>query len=263
MNEFFRRLSLPVKLFLLVLFPLALVVFLTSQVYRERVAKMTLLSGYLERINVSSDISDLLNSMQLERRYSYAYALTKSVDARASLETQRPYTDLAIRKLQSRKDSTLKEFRKYTFLEKLNNIRKMVDTNPSSEAVMQYYTTSIFRINTLNLITPVYSNIYLKPVYNDLVAQKLLSEMATYLGIIRANIFNALYTQKNMQGILFGTAGVNEIYKSYEAEFLVKASPATLAAYKAIQENSELKPTQDYIDKRFKTFAFDSSYTAD
>ena len=116
MNGFFRRLSLPVKLLLLVLFPLILVVFLTTEVYKERSSKMALLSGYLERINLSSEISDLLNNLQLERRYSYAYALTKSLDSRASLETQRPYTDLAIKKLEQRKDSTLKDFKKYTAL---------------------------------------------------------------------------------------------------------------------------------------------------
>jgi PAS domain S-box-containing protein len=263
MNEFFRRLSLPVKLLLLILFPLALVIFLTSQVYIERSSKMTLLSGYLERINVSSEISELLNSLQLERRYSYAYALTENIDAHASLETQRPYTDLAIKKLQLRKDSTIKDFTKYTFLNQLADIRKMVDDKPSAETVMQYYTTAIFRINTLNLITPVYSNVYLKPVYSDLVGQKLLSEMATYLGIIRANIFTALYTQKNMQGILFGTAGVNDIYKSYEAELFVKASPATLEKYKQIRSNSELKPTIDYMERCFKTFSFDSLYNAE
>ena len=263
MNEFFRRLSLPVKLLLLVLFPLALVIFLTTQVYKGRSSKMDLLSGYLERINVSSDISELLNSLQLERRHSYSYALAKNLDSRASLEAQRPFTDLAIKKLALRKDSTLKDFTKYTFLYKLPDIRKMVDTNPSAETVMQYYTTAIFRINTLNLVTPIYSNVYLKPVYSDLVGQKLLSEMVTYLGITRANLFTALYTQKNMQGILFGTAGVNEIYKSYEAEFLVKASPATLRLYREARNNSELKPTMDYIERCFKTFSFDSLYNAD
>jgi len=265
MNEFFRRLSLPVKLLLLVLFPLALVILLTTQVYKEKSSKMALLNGYLERINVSSDISDLLNNLQLERRYSYAWALTKNIDARANLETQRPYTDLAIKKLKQRNDSTLKDFEKYTFLNKLGSIRSLVDTTVASaaEIAMQYYTTSIFRINTLNLITPVYNNVYLKPVYSDLVAQKLLSEMATYLGIIRANLFNALYTQKNMQGILFGTAGVNDIYNSYESEFLIKASPATLEEYKEIRNKSELKQTLDYIQRCFKTFFFDSLYNAD
>ena len=104
-------------------------------------------------------------------------------------------------------------------------IRSAIDSGTSQDVVMQYYTTAIFRLNTLNVVVPVGNNSYLNPVFNDLVTQKILSEMTTYLGIIRSNFYNVLYTKKNMVGTLYGLSGVFDIYKSYEAELLTKASP--------------------------------------
>src|SRR5258705_5316644 len=122
MNNFFKKLSLPVKLLLLVLFPLALIIYLTFEIYSEKNKKVELLAGYLERINVSSDISDLINALQLERRYSYAYSLNKNIDSKASYEAQRQVTDLALKTIGQRKDSTLKNFKDYTFLNGLDNV---------------------------------------------------------------------------------------------------------------------------------------------
>ncbi|TMI82624.1 MAG: hypothetical protein E6H10_09290 [Bacteroidetes bacterium] len=192
MNNFFKRLSLPLKLLLLILFPLALVAYLSFELYNEKSKKVDLLAGYIDRIAEAQDISDLINALQLERRQSFAFALKKDIDSRSQLEAQRPVTDLAIKNLEERKDSTLKDFKDYTFLNNLQNTRHAIDSGASADLSMQYYTTSIFRLNTLNIILPVGANRYLKPVYGDLVAQKLLSEMATYLGIIRAN-FKAKY----------------------------------------------------------------------
>jgi len=263
MNNFFKRLSLPLKLLLLILFPLALVAYLSFELYNEKSKKVDLLAGYIDRIAEAQDISDLINALQLERRQSFAFALKKDIDSRSQLEAQRPVTDLAIKNLEERKDSTLKDFKDYTFLNNLQNTRHAIDSGASADLSMQYYTTSIFRLNTLNIILPVGANRYLKPVYGDLVAQKLLSEMATYLGIIRANFYNVLFTKQNMVAILHGLAGVNEIYKSYETEFLSKASPATMERYKKIRNTTALKPTMDYINNVFQKFSFDSLFDAE
>ena len=128
---------------------------------------------------------------------------------------------------------------------------------------MQYYTTSIFRLNTLNIIIPVGNNSYLKPVFNDLITQKILSEMVTYLGIIRANFYNALYTKQNAVGTLYALSGVNEIYKSYETELAAKASPSVMEDYHGMLNRTALKPTLEYINRVFKKFSFDSSYSAE
>jgi len=263
MNNFFRRLSLTTKILLVTVFPMVLIIYLALGIYHEKYEKVQLLEGYMARIDASADISDLINSLQFERRYSFSYALKKDLDSRAQMEIRRPVTDLAIKKIDEGKDSSLKNFEDYTFLKNLDAIRAAIDKGTSQDVVMQYYTTTIFRLNTLNLIVPVGNNTYLKPVYNDLVCQKILSEMVTYLGIIRANFYNVLYTKQNMVGTLYGLAGVNEIYKSYEKEFLIKASPVVLREYETLRTKTTLNPTIDYIDKVFKKFAFDSLYDAE
>jgi hypothetical protein len=263
MNNFFRRLSLTTKLLLLTLFPIALIIYLSIGIYNEKSKKVQLLEGYIDRINESAEISDLINSLQLERRHSFAYALKKDIDSRAQMEIQRPVTDLAIKKLDQLKDSTLKNFEDYTFLKNLGAIRTAIDSGTSQDMVMQYYTTAIFRLNTLNEIVPVGNNRYLQPVFNDLVTQKILSGMATYLGIIRANFYNVLYTKKNMIGTLYGLSGVYEIYKSYETEFLAKGSAQSLEEYKKIRENTKLEPAMNYINDVFQKFSFDSLYDAE
>ena len=107
MTDFFKKLSLPTKLLLLILIPLALITYLSFELYSEKSKKVDLLAGYINRIIVSADISDLINALQLERRHSFSYGLKKDIDSRAQLEAQRPVTDRAIKKLEERNDSTL------------------------------------------------------------------------------------------------------------------------------------------------------------
>ena len=229
----------------------------------EKTRSVQLIQGYIERIDESADIAELIGSLQMERRYSFAYALKKDMDSREQMGAQRSATDLAIKKLDQRNDSTLRNFEDYTFLKNLNGVRSAIDSGTSQDVVMQYYTTAIFRLNTLNIVVPVSNNRYLKPVFNDLVTQKILSEMVTYLGIIRSNFYNLLYTKKNMVGTLYGLSGVFDIYKSYETELLTKASPPFLEEYKKISQNTALRPTMRYIIKTFQKFHLDSLYDAE
>lgn len=196
MNKFFRRLSLTTKLLLLTLFPIAFIIYLSLGIYNEKSKKVQLIQGYIDRIDASAKISDLINALQLERRHSFSYTLKKDIDSRAQMEIQRSSTDLAIKKLDQLKDSTLKNFEDYTFLKNIGAVRTAIDSGTSQDMVMQYYTTAIFRLNTLNLVVPIGNNRYLKPVFNDLITQKILAEMTTYLGIIRSNFYNVLYTKK-------------------------------------------------------------------
>jgi PAS domain S-box-containing protein len=263
MNNFFRRLSLTAKLLLLTLFPIILIVYLSIGIYREKTRNVELIQGYIERIDESADIADLVSNLQTERRHSFAFALKKDMDSRTQMDAQRLVTDLAIKKLDQRNDSILKNFEDYTSLRTLGAVRSAIDSGTSQDVVMQYFTTAIFRLNTLNVVVPVSNNRYLKPVFNDLVTQKILSEMVTYLGIIRSNFYNVLYTKKNMVGTLYGLSGVFEIYKSYETELLAKASPPFLEQYKRTSENTALRPTMRFVIKTFQKFYFDSLYDAE
>jgi PAS domain S-box-containing protein len=257
MKRFFERIPLPVKLILIGSIPLVFVVYLTVQLYAEKSQKVDLLSTYIERIQQSSDISKLIGSLQAERDYSYEYALKK--DLQTEIFLQRPHTDSLLKKL-SVYGHDLTDFTSYTFLNDLDSVRIKIDSSKyAANQVMHYYTTIIFRLNTLNPV-PMGARIYIPEVYDDMVSEKLVAEMITYLGISCTNVYSALYTHAYMVETLVGTLGTWQIYNTYEKELLVKGSPSSIQVYKNLRATAPLKPTVEYLDKLFKTFHFDSTY---
>jgi signal transduction histidine kinase len=258
MNLFFKRLPLPLKLILIGLVPLTFLIYLSVRFYDEKSQKVELLGSYIKRMHASSDITRLIDNLQKERKFSFEYALKKQKYDR--LLRYRPSTDSIIKRL-SGQNEILGDLKSYTFLDKLTSVRTSIDSGEMQPGVvMDYYTNMIFRLNTLNAL-PTGSDIYLQPVYKDLVAQKLLSEMVTYLGIMSANVYNALYTRKYMMEILVGTAGVYQVFKTYETEFGMKASPATLSMFNDLRNHEPVAPAIGYLDHLFKKFSYDSSYT--
>lgn len=262
MNRFFRQLPLSVKLILIGLVPFIFLIYLTYQWYDERAGTLKLLSAYMDRVNQSADVLRLIDDLQKERRLSFVYAMKKAQPA--ALHVQRTLTDSTIRLLQKRNDVGLKDFTSYTFLSDIPSIRNLVDSTSdlNPDIVMTYYTNAIFRLSTLNPI-PVETGEHLQPVYKDLAALKLLSQMVTFLGIIRANIYNALYSGQNGVGTLYGMVGIWQIYETYETEYQVKASPLAIAQYQDIQNNSMMNPVVGYLNERFKNFSFDSTYNSE
>jgi PAS domain S-box-containing protein len=257
MHRAFRRLPLPAKLLLIGCVPLSFLIYMFFQIYSEKTKKIHLLSRYVENIQQSAMINVLIESLQKERKYSFDYVIRREWPSQ--LTTQRAHTDSTMAQLEN---TTLKGFRNYTFLDKLQQTRTAIDSlKTTSGIVMHYYSTAIFRMSTLNVV-PQGMDIYLEPLYKDLVSQKIISEMIMNLGIISSNIYNVLYTRKYMIETLFGIVGLHDIYKSYETEFFQKSSPAAITEYNKRRNDSELGPTLAYIDTLFKRFAFDSTYDA-
>jgi methyl-accepting chemotaxis protein len=260
MNKFFRRLPLLAKLMLIGLVPFIFLVFLTVQVYNDKTEKLNLFDSYKIYMEESANINGLIDALQEERKFSFDYAMTKSM--RKELVLQRPRTDALLQKIIKSGDPTIAGLTSYTKLGELSDIRDKIDSfKIKPDVVMHYYSNNIYRLSTLNTIPPA-NTAFLQPVYNDLMVQKILSEMITMLGLIRSNIYNVLHTRQYMIETLMGTVGTHDVYKSYDAELIAKASPATLEQYKTLQSTTALKPTLTYIDTLFKRFSFDSSYTA-
>lgn len=178
MNSFFRKLPLPAKLILIGIIPIAFIIYLSIRLYIEKSHQVKLIGDYIVRIHESETIRKLMDAMQTERRYSYEYALTKRMYD--SVLIQRKITDSVLALLKQSKDLALSDFPEYTFIKDLADVRRRLDTsmNYSANTIMQFYTTSIFRLNTLNSTAPA-SNAYLSSVYQDLIAQKILFEMIT------------------------------------------------------------------------------------
>ena len=242
--------------------PIVFLIYLSAQLYVEKGQRVTLISNYIDHIHESGNIANLINELESERKYSYEYGLKKKYYSKVLL--QRPRTDSVILLLKKSTDPALTDFSEYTFLNDLESVRKALDTaaNYSANSIMEYYTKTIFRLNTLNTV-PSASNIYLRPVIKDFIAQKKLFDMITFMGVIRTYIYNALYTRQNVAATLLSGSEFYNAFKTYEAEFLLKARDEVISQYKKAKATRDLKNTLSYIDKAFTTLNLDTTYTSD
>ncbi|RYY64025.1 MAG: GAF domain-containing protein, partial [Chitinophagaceae bacterium] len=260
MKKVFLRLPLPVKLMLAVLIPLVLLVFFAIQIFREKAERMELLGNYQFAINRSAQISQLVDALQAERRFAFGYALKN--EFRTELITQRSRTDALLQQLLEL-DSSLRNMPAYTFLDSLPSVRRQVDDQVvAPPLVMNYYTNVIFRVNTFNGVS-MGANQLLRPIAPELTSQKLLSEMVTYMGILRASIYMQLHLHQLNGTSVEGLRGIYDIFKSFEHEFRVKGSDSAQHAYDVLLAQSALRPTYQFVDTLFRGGVIDSNYNAE
>lgn len=261
MTKFFRRLSLSKKLILIGALPLVFLSFISFELYNEKARKVRLLELYSQRIYQSENLSQLIDALQTERKLSFDLSIQRELGK--GLHTQRAKTNSYIWQLRTEGDISVMRFEDYTFLKELPAVRRSVDDGVlNSMEIMDSYTNMIYRLNTLNTSFPA-TRIFLQPVANDLAALRLINEMQTYLGIIRSNIFIALHSKTNVQKTLIGANNVHRVYHSYVAEFNVKTPPWIRERYIHARNNSQLKPTLEYIDTVFRHLAIDNRYDAE
>jgi signal transduction histidine kinase len=258
----FRKLPLTYKLVLIGIIPIIFLAFFSVVIYREQSQRVALIADHIDRVQQSEDLGALIIELARERKFSFQYAI-KRADLKEIAE-QREKTDSVITILSASDDDYLKDFGNYTSLNQLPAMRKRIDTGKNflPREILQFYTDVILRLNTINSSTPS-SHTFLQPVYQDLITQRTLSEMIAYLGIIRINIFEALFTGHDMQQTLISTLGDYKTFISYEKEFLAKASPQSISTYNNRKKLSDYKPTRDYIDRLFSKMEFDNTYDAD
>jgi|GEM_PF-697336 len=249
---------LPVKLITIGLIPLLFALVISFNLYQERSRKSKLLTDFIDRIHQSSIITRLSDQLQEERNLSYELSLTGN--SSSSLQSVRQKTDslvLALRKF----GNELSDFSQYTFLYQLPDIRNQVDSaRYSPNHVVHFYSSTIFRLNTLNP-APIGASVYLPKIYPDLVSQKLLSEMLTYLGILGTNVHNVLYTRQYVTETLVGSYGPFQVYKSFEKEFLLKGSPIVVEEYYKYRNDSIIGAPINYLDTIFTQFRIEGTYT--
>lgn len=258
MIRFFRRLPLNVKLILLAVIPLSMLIFFMLQINVERSQKIDIIQQYLQKANSVASVSDAVDELQSERRYSFAFLLKKEL--RNELVIQRPKTDAIITHLE--RSGQFPGLRGYTFLDSLRTIRKKIDSNQiTPEEVMSYYTNTIIRVNSLNNITA--GNLLLQPILEDITSQKLLTEMITNLGIQRALIYYDMFLGKDMLSSGEKLQTAHQMYESYQKELLLKGSRQTVNAYNEMMQRAPLQPVQEYIQKVLVGHRFGNSYTAE
>jgi signal transduction histidine kinase len=256
-DRFFRKLPLWLKLSLIGIVPMLFFIYLSARYYVEKDRNAERFSEYIEQIQGNINISRLIDQLQLERKASFMKSL--QINQSDSLTELQKRTDSLIKEIKA--NSSFTDFTTFTFLDSLAVVRSRIETGLRHEIIMHYYSTVIFRLGTLSNLSSL-AGIYLKPVYQDLIGQRLLFDMANYLGILRSNIYNVLLTGQNALGTLYGSVGVYDIYKSYEKEFLLKAPTEAVRSYHRIRDSSVLNPVIRYINNRFTQMSFDSSYSA-
>lgn len=260
MIVFFRKLTLSIKLLMIGIIPIIFLIYFSVMIYNEKSQTVQLISNYIESVNQSTTLGELIDQLSNERRYSYQYVIKKI--SLAKLTKHRRKTDSIVRVLEESSDITLTDFTKYTFLYNLNEIRSGIDTSlNTSRETGNFYTEAILRLNSLNSVVP--GSAFLTDVYQDMITKRTLSEMVTYLGIIRTNIFNSLYTMEESPEMILNTLALYKTYKSYESEFLLKASPSSIRRYTNKKKITEYGSVVVYLDKLFTNFKFDDNYSAD
>src|SRR6476661_6129228 len=119
MNGFFRRLALPAKLALLGLLPLLFLVVVVFQYNKEKDQKLALLDGYRMRIKQAVSINELIDILQMERRFSFVYATNNTLQT--EMLQQRTRVDEVSSRLGNEGEETA-GFESYTFLDQLKNV---------------------------------------------------------------------------------------------------------------------------------------------
>jgi signal transduction histidine kinase len=260
--KFFRKLPLPAKLFLLVLLPMVLIVYLTISVYRHHQDRVELLSIYRDHIFLFADLSALATQLQLENRKSYAHAVSPDSTSLSEMRAIRPATDSILLRLKNNTLEVVRQFPSYTFLDSLQSMRATIDRGTAPDAVMHYYSTAIFRVKTIGQGITVKHQV-LDSIYTDISCARVLGDMFMYLGMIRLNFYNTLHQRQNNIGMLYGLRGVYDFYNSCEKELLVKARPSLSKKYEGWKNREDARWTFGYLERVFRRFSFDTLYDAD
>ncbi|RYZ55360.1 MAG: HAMP domain-containing protein, partial [Sphingobacteriales bacterium] len=261
MKKLTDRITLPVKLTVVGVLPLLLLIFLAVTVMRQQDEKLLLIEQTMQRADRTAAVVQVVDQMQLERRESFVHAVTKENEAR--MIAQRAASNEAIAKLKSYKSTGFEDLEQYTFLNKLQASRDLIDGRKMLPMeVMSYYTNSIFRLNTLSYITV--GNIpYLMPANDRIISQRLLSEMATYLGILRASVYDLLYTRTAGRASPEQFRGLYDIYVTYVNEYEQRVSAKGNEELKQLLATADYQNMNGFLQQAFQTGRFDTTQDAE
>ena len=246
MKDFFRRLPLPAKLIIIGALPLFVLVFVSLQYSREKEEKINMIDDYRQRIKQAININELIDQLQLERRYAFGYSL-KGTWVNEMVQ-QRSRTDAVLDQLQQ-SASNLHGFTSYTFLYQLKDFRQRIDQKQiQALEVMNYYTNVIFRLNTLNSVAAG-NGLYLQPIIKTIAGQKILTDIITYQGIVRSQVYFMLETKQQNPQLIASVNQLQDIIDSYVKEFNIKSSQQSINEYNALRNDPDIKMTADIQNK--------------
>jgi signal transduction histidine kinase/CheY-like chemotaxis protein/HAMP domain-containing protein len=238
MTSIFKRLTLPAKLILLALLPLTFLLLLAFQYNREKKGKLELLQTYCQRVEQASLINLLIDELQTERRLSFGYGLKGNWQNEMVL--QRSRTDAVLSRLDTARFN-LPGLASYTFLDQLKAFRGRLDKGQVQPLlIVNFYTNVIFRLSSLTSVTAGNVN-YLQPVAGVIAGQKLLSDIITYWGISRSQLYLMLETKEENAQLITSINQLQEILDTYVKEFYLKAPPHAIRGLNALMNDLDVK----------------------
>ena len=261
MKELFQRLPLPTKLMLLGVLPLIFLLIVSYQLNDSRTEKLEVIDTYRKRVDQSISINNLIEQLQIERRYAFGAALQGTWQN--EMLQERRLTDQHIQNIISENATTLPGFASYTFLDQLKSFRVQIDNKKAGPMeIMTYYTNAILRLSTQNQVAAG-SVLYLQPVIKELAGQKILSDIITYKGIVRAQIYYMLYTGQANPQLIASVLQNQDIISAYTKEFFIKASPQSINGFDSLKTDADVKLMRAYLDQLRKTGILDTTVNAD
>jgi signal transduction histidine kinase/CheY-like chemotaxis protein len=176
---------------------------------------------------------------------------------------QRSKTDRVLQEMEDDINKNLPGFESYTFLNDLKDYRQRIDSKvlPPMD-VMNAYTNIIFRLNTLNSISSG-NVIYLQPVIRTLFGQKILSDIITYQGIVRAQVYYMLETKQSNSQLIASVNQLQTILDSYNKEFVIKSSPESINALNNLRNDKDLKTVAQILSSIRTTYQIDTTINSE
>ncbi|MEO6683252.1 MAG: HAMP domain-containing sensor histidine kinase [Ginsengibacter sp.] len=218
-----------------------------------------MIEAAINRIKESEEIQELVVSIAWERRYVINYLQQKK--DRELLDSQKIITDSIITHI-NQSNPRLKDFPKYTFLDRLNTVRNAVinDSAYTVRDAIRYYTAALNRINSLEVPIPL-GDLFLDENFNELHSQFVMTKMINLLSTARTDIYNNLQSERTISPNILqseriispnfdGSYGVYRMYKTYEKELELTSSPSTLNKYDSISRRvdyAQMISTMDHV----------------
>ncbi len=239
MNRLFNKLTLSAKLAVVGLIPLLCLLYVSFYFNREKTERIVIVQNFGKRVEETAAITRLVDMLQTERRYSHACSLNGM--ARNEMVQARSESDKAFQELESMSSERLGDLRSYTMINLLPPLRSQLDQQQASPGqVMDVYTKMILRLNVLSVMST--QNIpYLERLNADLRGQRILSQMITYLGIIRSGVYEILFLKDKDPESSMLLQNNYQYYHALENEFLLKASGSSRSGYLALKNSAEVK----------------------
>jgi len=262
MKKIFNRIPLNLKLIFSAVIPLLALTYYFYIIQQERQIRIATTENFISRLNNAVAISNLADQLQQERRLSLSYLLRRENES--NLLEQRKKVSLAFTEFENlSKDGFSDQFRKFTFVDELQNWRTKVDNHeiPANEVLLNYQLLLERLQGNIDIETD--NPIILKTSGDKLNASSTLSKMTNYIALMRLNIYLSLTDNVSVSATLDDFEKNYSLFKSYEYELFSNGNKEIIDKFNKLRKGSGLDPTLNYFDTIAKTRRIDNTYDAE